>query len=274
MLNPLVSVIIPTYNCEKYINKTIQSVGKQTYTNWEIIVIDDCSTDGTLEKIKEIQKKEKNRISILSTKKNSGGPARPRNLGIQKSKGELIAFLDGDDLWHEKKIEKQVEYYNQYYQEGGARNKFFCHAGYYELKKGKKKRNLKAKLIKFRQDYHSLFKNDFIGTLAVVIHRSLLTKNMFREDAYLSGVEDYDLWLTIIKEGVKINYLMESLAYYRIRDDSIIQRSSMMHATKNLNLILEHLARDDSMSKIPQLKIIVPHLWYYIKSYIKYKISK
>src|SRR5690625_3067146 len=101
---PLVSVVIPAYNCEKWITKTIESVNKQSYKNIEIIIVNDGSTDKT----KQILETFKDQQNLNVYHIENSGPAKARNLGVSKSSGKLIAFLDSDDLWHKTKIEKQV----------------------------------------------------------------------------------------------------------------------------------------------------------------------
>jgi len=103
-----VSVIIPTYNREKTIENAIQSVLNQTYTNLEVLVIDDGSTDGTADIVKGIKNE---RVKYIALKKN-GGASNARNVGVEMASGEWIAFQDSDDYWHSDKLEKQMEYYH------------------------------------------------------------------------------------------------------------------------------------------------------------------
>ena len=103
-----VSVITPMYNCEKFISETIESVLNQTYTNWEMIIIDDCSTDKSKQIAKQYIERDK-RIRLIELKENSGA-AVARNKGIEVSSGRFIAFLDGDDLWEPNKLEKQIQF--------------------------------------------------------------------------------------------------------------------------------------------------------------------
>ena len=105
---PLVSIIVPIFNSEKYLAQTITSVIEQTYTNWELFLINDGSTDKSEEIIKEFEKVNR-RIYVINLKISSGGPAKPRNIGLEKSKGEYIAFLDNDDLWDKEKLSFQIE---------------------------------------------------------------------------------------------------------------------------------------------------------------------
>ena len=97
----VVSVVIPTYNASKIIVECIQSVCRQSFTSFEILVVDDCSTDNTRQIIKNMKITN---LRLFKTKVNSGGPAKPRNIGISKSRGQYIAFLDQDDLWEKNKL--------------------------------------------------------------------------------------------------------------------------------------------------------------------------
>ena len=106
MENDLVSIIMPSYNCGHYIEGTIKSVQSQTYQNWEILFVDDCSTDGTEEIVKRFKD---HRIRFFKNGKNSGA-AVSRNKALRAAKGRWIAFLDSDDLWEPTKLEKQVKF--------------------------------------------------------------------------------------------------------------------------------------------------------------------
>ena len=105
MQRPLVSIITPTYNSAAFIGATVESVLGQTYQAWEMLIVDDASTDSTKEVIKDYSSAD-SRISFFQFDRNSGGPAAPRNFGIHQAKGSLVAFLDSDDLWLPAKLEK------------------------------------------------------------------------------------------------------------------------------------------------------------------------
>lgn len=105
-MNDLVSIIMPSYNTAQYIAESIQSVLKQTYANWELIIVDDCSTDNTDEIVTSIEDK---RIRYFKNEKNSGA-AVSRNKALREARGRWIAFLDSDDLWHPEKLEKQIRF--------------------------------------------------------------------------------------------------------------------------------------------------------------------
>ena len=106
-MNELVSIIMPSYNTAKFISETIESVLAQTYTNWELIIVDDCSTDNTDEVVKSFL--SDNRIKYIKNEKNSGA-AISRNRALRESKGKWIAFLDSDDLWMPEKLERQIAF--------------------------------------------------------------------------------------------------------------------------------------------------------------------
>lgn len=108
MNNDLVSIITPCYNCEKYIAETIESVLAQTYSNWEMIIVDDCSTDRSYEIALEYSNKD-GRIKVYRMEQSSGA-AICRNKAIEKSKGEYLSFIDSDDIWLPIKLEKQLKF--------------------------------------------------------------------------------------------------------------------------------------------------------------------
>ena len=107
--NPLVSVITPCYNAESFIAETIKSVINQTYTNWEMLICDDCSTDNSAKIIKSFCQRD-DRIKYLKTDCNTGGPSIPRNVAISNSKGDYLAFLDADDIWLPTKLAVQMNF--------------------------------------------------------------------------------------------------------------------------------------------------------------------
>ena len=108
-----ISVILPNYNSSRFLHRSISSVLSQTYKNFELIIVDDCSTDSSIKIIKYFKKKD-NRIRYFKTKKNSGTVSVPRNLGISKSKGRYVAFIDADDYWYPDKLNYQTNCLKNY----------------------------------------------------------------------------------------------------------------------------------------------------------------
>lgn len=207
-MEDLVSIITPLYNSEKYIKETIESVLNQTYKNWEMIIVDDCSKDLGSEIVKLYQAKDK-RIKLLELSKNLGG-AGARNKAIEESQGRFIAFLDSDDIWKKEKLEKQINFMKK--------NKYeFTFTKYERIDENSKKLN-QISIIPEKINYKGMLKNDPIGCLTAIYDTKFIGK------IYLPNIkinQDYALWLEILKKiefayGLKIN-----LAEYRVRKNSL-----------------------------------------------------
>src|SRR5690625_145630 len=108
MKQPLISVITPAYNAERFIGETIESVLQQTYKNWEMIIVDDCSTDATVEIVQQYVEQDE-RVRLIQLKENSGS-AIARNTAMDHARGDFFAFLDSDDLWYPEKLDKQLTF--------------------------------------------------------------------------------------------------------------------------------------------------------------------
>ena len=193
MKKDLVSIIVPIYNAERFMVDTINTVVNQTYTNWELLLINDCSTDSS----KDIASKYlNNKIKWFDMDKN-GGAALARNRGIDEAQGEFICFLDADDLWEEQKLEKQVEFMKK--------NNCAFESG---------QPNGKKVFVPEKLNYNSALKNTTIWTSTVMLDMKQLTK----DDIYMPNVrrgQDTATWWKILK---KIDYaygLNEVLSYYR-----------------------------------------------------------
>lgn len=122
-MEPLVSIITPVYNSEKYLEETILSVINQTYKNWELLLIDDCSIDNSYKIIEKYLADE--RIKYLRNERNSG-PAVTRNVGLENSNGKYIALLDSDDFWKKDKLKNQVDFMMKNNLELSHGNYYFC----------------------------------------------------------------------------------------------------------------------------------------------------
>ena len=205
----LVSIITPMYNSEKFIDATIQSVQSQTYQDWEMIIVDDASTDRSIEIVKKIMSNEP-RLQLKQLADNLG-PAHTRNNGIKLAKGRFLAFLDSDDLWHKDKLEKQIKFMQK--------NEYaFTFTGYEKIdEKGKKIGNILP--FKGQVTYHDLLKSNHIGCLTAMIDLKILGYKMYMPD--IKKRQDQGLWLEILKEIDKAYCLYEILGQYRIREGSI-----------------------------------------------------
>lgn len=204
----LVSIIIPTYNCEKFIHQTVQSVQNQSYPNWEIILIDDASTDNTVTIINEFAQVD-NRIKIIELEKNSGN-GFARNVALDKANGRYIAFLDADDLWFPLKLEKQIKFLKD-------KNLPFTFSFYEWIDEEGNVLNKKIE-APLKLTYQELFFCNYIGNLTAIYDVDFFGK--ITTEATQKR-QDWRLWLTILKQIKEAKPVPESLAYYRIRKDSI-----------------------------------------------------
>lgn len=207
MNNDLISIIVPVYNAERFLDDTINTVLNQTYSNFELILINDCSTDNSVDIIKNYKDK---RIKLINNKVNSKA-AITRNNGIKKAKGRYICFLDSDDLWDKEKLEKQVKFMKE-------KDCAFSFTGY-EFADEKGRPNGKKVFIPERINYKQALKNTTIWTSTVMFDMDKLSK----EDIYMPNVlsEDTACWWKLLK---KVDYaygLNEVLSFYRRTNNSL-----------------------------------------------------
>lgn len=204
----LVSIITPAYNCEKFIVDTIESVIAQSYLNWEMIIINDKSTDNTksiVEKYCSID----SRVKLINQEKNSG-VAKARNAGIEAAEGRFIAFLDSDDCWKNDKLKKQLDFMKK--------NDYALTYTSYEYISEDGKRLNKIISIPSSQNYKQGLKNTIIGCLTVIVDREKVGD--FEMPALKHG-EDHVTWLSIMKNGNLAYGLNENLAFYRVSKQSL-----------------------------------------------------
>lgn len=207
MVDELVSIIIPLYNSEKYIEETIKSVLDQTYKNWEMLIIDDCSTDNGAEIVKKYQ--DDKRIKYFKLDINSGA-AVCRNKGIELSNGEYIAFLDSDDLWKKEKLEKQIRFMKE-------NNYSISFTEYEEIDENGNKLNILIKSPRKPVTYRRYLLTNPIGCLTGMYNVKKLGKVYM---PLMRNREDTGFWLNILKKE-KAYSLNENLAFYRIRKNSL-----------------------------------------------------
>ena len=205
----MVSIITPCYNAEKYLAQTIESVLAQTFQDWEMLVIDDCSSDGSADIIKSYALKDP-RVIYLKTSKKSGSPTEPRNLGIQNAKGRYIAFLDSDDLWLPAKLERQLEIF-----EGNESTAVVF--SYYEKISEDGKRSDRVVTSPESVTYAKLLYGNVIGCLTGIYDTSKVGK-VYMEN---TGHEDYIMWLAILKKGYLGLNTQDVQALYRVREQSV-----------------------------------------------------
>ncbi|MDQ9094142.1 glycosyltransferase family 2 protein [Pseudoalteromonas haloplanktis] len=201
MSTPLVSIIMPAYNSQKYISYSIESVLKQNYTNWELLITDDMSSDGTKEVVKSYALRD-SRIKLFSTNKNSGAGVA-RNCSIENAQGRYIAFLDADDQWLPTKLYEQVNFML-------SNNYAFTFTSYQKLEGELIKGTVLApKSVTYRQ----LISSNVIGCLTAMYDTEAIGK------CYMPLIrkrQDMGLWLEILKKVPKAYSLSAVLAIYRV----------------------------------------------------------
>ncbi len=212
MKPPKVSIVIGAYNCERTIQETVYSVINQTFKDWELIVVDDCSNDNTVEELKAIKAIDDCRISIIRTNENSGLPAVARNIGIKISKGEFIAFLDHDDIWFKQKLATQLPYFQSPKIIGVASDAaLIAETPYYrKINWGR------SKLGHIDYQYKDILTHNPIITSSLVVRREALeAAGLFDEDRDLFCIEDWELWLKMARFGL-FRVLEKPLLSYRV----------------------------------------------------------
>jgi glycosyltransferase involved in cell wall biosynthesis len=257
MNQPLVSVIIPVFNAGPFIKETLNSVIAQTYRDIEIIVINDGSTDNSLEAIRSIGDR---RINVQSIP-NSGGPARPRNNGMKMAHGEYIAFLDSDDIWLPSKLEKQVSFLQgrpevglvyplyQHFDENGDEFEIFP----------RERRRFSGGGEKF---FQYLLKESEIPTSGILMRRELTEKiGLFDEHPLATAVEDFD-YLLRASFFTSAACLEEVLLKYR-RNPTSISKASL--TTKMRRLQYVYCKHRNHMSFFIYWSRLARFLLYYVK---------
>lgn len=246
MKHPLVSIIMPCHNRERYIAASIQSVLAQTYQNWELLVIDDASADASVDIVQAICQQD-NRVKLLINDHPQGRPYAPRNYGISHAQGDYIAFLDSDDLWEASHLEHLLKvfednddvvvacsWYNRIRENGSVKG-----------------------LVKTPETfcYHHLFYDNFIGNLTGMYDVRKRGKVYQRA----CGHEDYMMWLDVLKEGGIAKSSQTIEACYRETSQSV--SSYKMKALSWRWHILRHEVKLSAMNSIYHLGTSLFFIW-------------
>jgi glycosyltransferase involved in cell wall biosynthesis len=205
-MNSLVSVVMPTFKQQNFIKKAIQSLIMQTYENWELIIIDNNKDNSSSEIVKSFKL---NNIKIFKIK-NNGCIAKSRNLGIKKSKGDWVAFLDSDDYWSHQKLELSIKYANL------LKADLIYHSLYSYNNSTNKKKVLEDKNINIKKPIlNSLLKNgNLIANSSVLVKKKILEQiDLISEDNSIITWEDFDTWLRIAKVTDKFVQVPKTLGY-------------------------------------------------------------
>ena len=233
--SPLVSIVIPTYNHAPMLQRALATVMVQTYQNWNAIVVNNYSTDNTLEVVAKFNDP---RIQCVNFR-NNGVIGASRNEGIKLATGEYVAFLDSDDTWFPTKVEKSVSSL-----ENGS--DLVCHAEYWIDESGK------SRLVTYGPSeaatHHNLiYKGNRISTSATMVRATLLKEvNGFDVSPELISTEDYDLWIRLAAKSNKFAFIDEPLGEYH-RHDNNVSANIEKHLAAELALLTKHFAVDSRL---------------------------
>lgn len=251
-----VSIITPAYNAEKFIQETIESVIQQTYPHWEMIIVDDCSTDQTTQIVKKYTEQDE-RIKLIQLKENSGA-AVARNTAMDYATGKYLAFLDSDDLWLPEKLEKQVTFMQ-------TNAIAFSFTKYERIHENGETTNGITE-APATVDYDALMKHCVIGCLTVMLDREKIGEMRM---VNIRTRQDYAFWLQITRNGFPAYGLPEVLAKYRLVENSI--SSNKFKAAKRNWYVYRHIEKQS----LPK------SMWYFlnyamksVKNLIKFKRSE
>ena len=213
-MKPIVSVIMPCYNIVESAAWAMTSVQRQTFKDWELIVVDDCSTDN-LKEVVAARSMVDSRVKYMCTYKQSGSPVIPRNAGVKEAKGKYLAFLDGDDEWHYQKLDIQVKFMDS------GRNALTYHdmyTKYLDIERDEEWSRMST--CHYGNVFPQLLRKNFIPTSSVMLVRELYYE-YGPMDMSLDISHDWDLWLKIAHEH-RIGYIDNPLGVLRMRRGSVI----------------------------------------------------
>ncbi|OXA71475.1 hypothetical protein B0A67_11800 [Flavobacterium aquidurense] len=226
----LFSIVIPTYNRRSDLDRCLRSLSIQIFKNFEVIVCDNASTDNTKEIVEQYEHLLDLQYIYLPV--NSGGPARPRNVGATKAKGEWICFLDSDDWYKDNKLD--------YISKLNLDQTDFIYHDLDIIQNGVFVKKMRSRDLNEKDPYHDLLFTSYgIPTSSVCIRKQVFQESIgFSEKNELIGLEDYYLWIELAKKGTRFKYISSSLGYYflgssnlSLNDNSRINRYKYLFQT-------------------------------------------
>jgi len=252
----MVSVIIPVYNSQEYIEECIESVLNQTFTDWELILIDDCSDDLSRQFIEEYAKLD-SRIKFYYFDDNVGA-AIVRNKGIEMAQNRFIAFLDSDDFWHKDKLQLQIDFML-------LNNVGFSFTQFFELDKNNKPNKIitPPEII----SSFSLLFNNYIKTLTVIYDTKKIGK------VYMPNYrkrQDWGMWFNILKKSEKAHCLSIPLAFYRTSNNSL-SKNKLQLLRENFNFYRNYFNKTVISSFFMMILFLVFHFSFKISGNKKLK---
>ncbi len=250
MPNPLVSIITPCYNSETTISQTIESVILQTFEDWEMLIVDDCSTDNSAEIIKIYVKKD-NRIKYFRTNKNLGNPSEPRNLALEKAKGKYVAMLDSDDSWTPEKLSEQLVFMNK-------SNRRFVYSNYEKMTYDGT-RNGRIISVKESSSYEDVLTSNSIPCLTALLEMELVRNVRFK----CIPIEDCAFWLDVLR-------LNNVVAYNTNKVHGIYRESKNSRSGNKLEMVMARWCLLRKVEHIGFIRSIFLMIAFLIKGYLKY----
>ena len=228
---PKVSVVIPSYNCAPYLGDSIKSILDQSYGDVEIIVVDDASTDNTKAIIDEYLANPK--LRYIRNEENKGLMAS-RNVGIACAEGDLIAFLDADDLFLPNKLKKQVEFFNK------DENSVISYANVTYFKDGEDKEILSTQHHFSGDIFYFLKRSNFIAVSTVMARSKIFKSYKFNENLKAMGHGDWEFYLRLAASGTNFTYIDNPLSKIRVRKNAMTTTDGMIESRQEVGL----MARD------------------------------
>lgn len=229
-VNPLISIVMPVYNSSKYLEEAIRSIQAQTYGNWELWAVDDCSKDDSLAILRRLAEAD-SRIQVFPLEKNVG-PAVARNTGIERCDGRYLSFMDSDDLWHADKLEKELDFIHK--------NAYSFVFTAYDIIDEDGRKVGKEVWVPDKIDYKEHLYNNIIWTSTVMVDLDQIGKFQMPE---LRAGQDLATWLMLLKKVPYAYGLKECLASYRQVSGSISHSlKRRLSRTWNVYRKVEHLS--------------------------------
>ncbi|MDA9947060.1 glycosyltransferase [Candidatus Marinimicrobia bacterium] len=247
---PIVSIVTPVYNSEKFLEEAINSVIYQSFKSWEMIIVDDCSSDKSVKIIKNIIKCN-SKIKLIRNLTNEGAGVS-RNKAIKIAKGRYIAFLDSDDIWHVDKLKIQINLMDE-------KKISFSHTSYGYLSEDGKPIKSTFRVSAYPVGYKNLLKRTEISCLTAVYNQEIIGKYYMTEHR---RKQDYALWLEILKDGHQSFPIDIELAYYR--------QNSRSATSKKWKLIFIHFTFLIETQSMNFFSSIYYTLWWMYNGIIKY----
>ena len=245
----LVSIIMPCYNNASVLAQAIESVINQSYTNWELLVINDCSKDNSCEVIQYYVAQD-NRVRYFETDTPSGSPSLPRNIGIANSTGSYIAFLDSDDMWLPDKLEEQLLFMERH-------RYAFVYSNYEKITWNGERHNRIVK-VKPSSSYGDILRSCSIPCLTVLLKKEIVASTRFRK----TPKEDYVFWLEILKKG--------TIAFNTNKVQALYRESLKSRSGNKFKMIKEQWYVIRNIERVPLIQAGLFIGVYAIKGLAKY----